>query len=89
LKDSPGNRAKAAARQRALIVLALSSPPDQQRHGAIGGTLALFVSGAAALAPVGAGLAYQFAGGYAPVFLGLAAASALAAVAMLGLGRWP
>lgn len=57
-------------------------------YGAIGGALALFISGAAALAPVGAGVAYQLFGGYDPVFAGLAAISVLAAVAMLGMLRW-
>lgn len=57
-------------------------------YGAIGGALALFVSGAAALAPVGAGVAYQLAGGYPPVFTGLAGISGLAALAMLGMSRW-
>jgi hypothetical protein len=57
-------------------------------YGAIGGALALFVSGAAALAPVGAGVAYQLIGGYDAVFAGLAAISVLAAVAMLGMLRW-
>ncbi len=57
-------------------------------YGAIGGALALFVSGAAALAPVGAGVAYQVAGGYPPVFAGLAGISGLAALAMLGMWRW-
>lgn len=56
-------------------------------YGAIGGALALFVSGAAALAPVGAGVAYQLAGGYPVVFAGLAWISLLAAIAMLGMGR--
>jgi hypothetical protein len=57
-------------------------------YGAIGGTLALFVSGAAALAPVGAGVAYQLIGGYPVVFAGLAGISLLAALAMLGMQRW-
>ena len=57
-------------------------------YGAIGGALALFVSGAAALAPVGAGVAYQLAGGYVMVFAGLAAISGLAALAMIGMWRW-
>lgn len=57
-------------------------------YGAIGGALALFVSGAAALAPVGAGVAYQIAGGYPVVFAGLAGISLLAALAMLGMWRW-
>ncbi len=57
-------------------------------YGAIGGALALFVSGAAALAPVGAGVAYQVVGGYPVVFAGLAGISLLAALAMLGMWRW-
>jgi cyanate permease len=57
-------------------------------YGAINGTLALFVSGAAALAPVGAGVAYQLLGGYPIVFAGLAGLSLLAALAMLGMYRW-
>jgi MFS family permease len=57
-------------------------------YGAIGGALALFVSGAAALAPVGAGVAYELAAGYGPVFAGLAAISVLAALAMVGMWRW-
>jgi sugar phosphate permease len=57
-------------------------------YGAIGGALALFVSGAAALAPVGAGVAYQVAGGYPLVFAGLAGISGLAALAMVGMWRW-
>ena len=39
-------------------------------YGAIGGALALFVSGAAALAPVGAGVAYEVAAGYVPCLRG-------------------
>jgi len=57
-------------------------------YGAIGGALALFVSGAAALAPVGAGVAYQVAGGYPVVFAGLAGISGLAALFMVGMQRW-
>jgi sugar phosphate permease len=57
-------------------------------YGAIGGALALFVSGAAALAPVGAGVAYELVGRYGAVFAGLAAISLLAALAMLGMLRW-
>ena len=56
-------------------------------YGAIGGLLALFLTGARALAPVGVGLAYALAGGYVPVFWGLVAVSVLAALAMLGVGR--
>jgi MFS family permease len=57
-------------------------------YGAIGGALALFVGGAAALAPVGAGIAYELAAGYGAVFAGLAVISVLAALAMLGVLRW-
>jgi MFS family permease len=57
--------------------------------GAINGTVALFVSGAAALAPIGAGIAYEAAGTYRPVFLGLASACLLAAVAAALLGSRP
>lgn len=57
-------------------------------YGAIGGALALFVSGAAALAPVGAGVAYQVAGAYPVVFAGLAGISGLAALAMVGMWQW-
>jgi predicted MFS family arabinose efflux permease len=57
-------------------------------YGAIGGALALFVSGAAALAPVGAGVAYELAAGYGAVFAGLAALSLLASLAMVGMLRW-
>jgi MFS family permease len=57
-------------------------------YGTIGGALALFVNVAAALAPVGAGVAYQLAGGYDAVFVGLAGISLLAALAMLRVRRW-
>lgn len=57
--------------------------------GAINGVVALFVGAAAALAPIGAGLAYDLAGSYRPVFLGLAVAGLLAAVAAAGLGTRP
>ncbi len=56
--------------------------------GAINGIVALFVSSAAALAPIGAGLAYDLAGSYRPVFMGLAVAGLLAALAA-GLGTRP
>lgn len=57
--------------------------------GAVNGTVALFVGAAAALAPLGAGLAYDLAGSYRPVFLGLAAACLLAALAAAALGSRP
>lgn len=57
--------------------------------GAVNGTVALFVGAAAALAPIGAGLAYDLAGSYRPVFLGLAAACLLAALAAAFLSSRP
>lgn len=57
-------------------------------YGAISGMLAFFLTGARALAPVGAGVAYGVVGGYRPVLWGIGAASLLAAVAMVGVKRW-
>lgn len=54
--------------------------------GVINGTLALFLTGSRALAPVGAGLTYVAFGGYVPVLWAMAAFSALAALAMLRIG---
>jgi MFS family permease len=56
-------------------------------YGAINGMLAFFLTGARALAPVGAGAVYALAGGYEPVLWGMAAFSLLAAIAMLEVGR--
>jgi MFS family permease len=56
-------------------------------YGAINGMLALFLTIARALGPIGAGAAYAVAGGYEPVLWGMAVALVLAAGAMLGLGR--
>src|SRR5215217_2813738 len=77
----------------ALLVSGLAAVPvgrwvGRAHYGAIGGALALFVSGAAALAPVGAGVAHEFVGRYGTVFAALAAISLLAALAMLGMLRW-
>jgi MFS family permease len=55
--------------------------------GAISGALAFFMTGARALAPVGAGLAYGLTGDYEPVLWGLATISLLGAVAMVEVGR--
>lgn len=52
-------------------------------YGAINGMLALFLTGARAIAPVGAGAVYALVGGYEPVLWGMAACSTLAALAML------
>ncbi|HEV2109249.1 MAG TPA: MFS transporter [Thermomicrobiales bacterium] len=57
-------------------------------YGAIGGTLALFLTGSRAVAPVGAGVAYGWRDGYGPVLWGLAVASMLAALAMIGVPGW-
>jgi MFS family permease len=56
-------------------------------YGAIAGMLAFFLTGARALAPAGSGIAYGLAGGYRPVFAGLACASLLAALSMIAVGR--
>jgi len=56
--------------------------------GSISGMQALFLTGARALAPVGAGAAYTLAGGYSPVLWGMATISALAALAMLPVRRY-
>ena len=53
-------------------------------YGAIGGALALCTTAARALAPVGAGALYEWAGGYRPVLIGVSAIAALAALAMIG-----
>jgi sugar phosphate permease len=55
--------------------------------GAISGMLAFFLTGARALAPVGAGVAYTLASSYDPVLWGMAAISALAALAMVRVGQ--
>ncbi|MGI8486621.1 MAG: MFS transporter, partial [Thermomicrobiales bacterium] len=54
-------------------------------YGAINGTLALFLTGAGALAPVSAGIAFGVFGGYTPILIGMAVCSLLAAVAMMCL----
>jgi MFS family permease len=57
--------------------------------GAISGTMSFFLTFARGLAPIGAGLAYVWFGGYRPVFWMLAAISGLGAITMLGLIRQP
>ena len=69
---------------RAALVADLFGPTH---YGKINGVLALFVTGSRALAPVTAGVVYDFAGGYELVFWGLAAASAIATAAVLLVGR--
>ena len=56
-------------------------------YGAINGTLAFFLTGARALAPVGAGAAYALLGGYDAVFGAMAALSLVASLAMIEVGR--
>jgi MFS family permease len=65
---------------RAALVAEFYGP---EHYGAITGLMAFFLTGARALAPVGAGLVYDSAGSYLPVFWGLVVASAVAAVAVL------
>jgi MFS family permease len=69
---------------RAALVADLFGPTH---YGKINGVLALFVTGSRALAPVTAGVVYDVAGGYEPVFWGLAVASAVATAAVLLVGR--
>jgi MFS family permease len=69
---------------RAALVADLFGPTH---YGKINGVLALFVTGSRALAPVTAGVVYDVAGGYEPVFWGLAAASTIATAAVLLVGR--
>lgn len=54
----------------------------RRAFGEISGTMALFMSVARAASPVGIGLAYGLAGGYRPVFLGLALLAVCSAAAM-------
>ena len=55
--------------------------------GAINGTLALFLTGARAAGPIGAGLVIAATGGYEAMLWGMAAASLLATGAMALVGR--
>ncbi len=55
--------------------------------GAISGMLALFLTGARAVAPVGAGTAATLVGGYQPVLMAMIAVSMLAVAAMIVTGR--
>ncbi|GIW03754.1 MAG: hypothetical protein KatS3mg059_0374 [Thermomicrobiales bacterium] len=54
--------------------------------GAISGMLALFLTGARAMAPIGAGTASTLTGGYQPVLMTMIAASTLAVAAMIVTG---
>jgi cyanate permease len=65
---------------RAALVAEYYGPAH---YGSITGMLALFLTGARAAAPVGAGLIYDLAGGYAIVLWGLVAFSAISVVAVL------
>ncbi len=56
-------------------------------YGAINGMLAFFLTGARALAPIGAGTAYVVFGAYEPLLWMMAATSLLGACAMVGVRR--
>lgn len=58
-----------------------------KHYGSISGVLAFFVTGASALAPVGAGILYTFFGRYEPVFWILIVLSALGMGAILRIER--
>jgi MFS family permease len=65
---------------RAALVADLYGP---MHYGQINGVLALFITASRALAPVSAGVVYDWAGNYDPMFWGLLVASAVATVAVL------
>lgn len=65
---------------RAALVAEYYGPAH---YGAITGLMAFFLTGARALAPVGAGVVYDAAGGYQPVFWRLAVVSAVSVGAVL------
>jgi MFS family permease len=65
---------------RAALVAEYYGP---EHYGAITGLMAFFLTGARALAPVGAGVVYDAAGGYQPVFWGLVVVSAVSVAAVL------
>ena len=56
-------------------------------YGSINGTLALFLTVARSLAPVGAGIAYVVADDYTPIYWSLAGFSLLAALSMVPVAR--
>jgi MFS family permease len=69
---------------RAALVAEMYGPGE---YGSISGVLALFVTGARAIAPVSVGLLYTFFGRYEPVFWMLIALSTLATGAVLCIER--
>jgi MFS family permease len=69
---------------RAALVAEMYGPRE---YGTISGVLALFVTGARAIAPVSVGLLYTFFGRYEPVFWMLIALSTLATGAVLCIER--
>jgi MFS family permease len=69
---------------RAALVADLYGP---MQYGQINGALALFVTASRALAPVGAGTVYDWAGHYDPVLWGLLVASAVATGAVLAVRK--
>jgi len=66
---------------RAALVAEFYGPAA---YGSISGTLALFLTVAGALAPVGAAWGHDLAGGYEPVLWTLVVTSVLGAIAILG-----
>jgi hypothetical protein len=56
-------------------------------YGSINGTLALFLTVARSLAPVGAGIAYVVADDYTPIYWSLAGFSLLASLSMVPVAR--
>ena len=69
---------------RAALVADLYGPAH---YGQINGTLALFVTGSRALAPVGAGVVHDWTDSYDPMLWGLLVASAIATAAVLLVRR--
>jgi len=69
---------------RAALVAELYGPAH---FGTISGTLALVITGARAVAPVGAGLLYTAIGRYEPVFAALAVVSVAAGLTVLRVER--
>lgn len=65
---------------RAALTADLYGP---RHYGQINGVLALFVTVSRALAPVAAGVVYDWAGHYQPMWWGLLVASAIATIAVL------
>ncbi len=65
---------------RAALVAEFYGP---RHYGSISGMMSLLLTGSRALAPVGVAVVYELAGGYAIVYWGLVAVSAVSAVSVL------